>query len=937
MQAGYFCDPQLGCSDALIAEDLSNERAWQFSQEFRLSSNFSGPFNFTVGGNYLHYETEENYYVFSNALTIISTNGPPPLGYAYNPFNGQYQVTPGYVDPNPLSGLDNQGHNYFLNQNPYVLNSYAVFGDANYDLTHDVKLIAGLRWTDDQKHFVEIPSWVATEGYGYPIAGKINQKWERFTGRAVLNWTPHLDFTDQTLVYGSYAHGYKAGGANPPGAVFTAQIFGVDVNPVHPATFRPEYIEAFELGTKNTLLNGALTLNADIFYYNYTGYQISEIVDRTAINTNYNAHVEGAELETNWEPLAGLKLSFAGGYEDSSIAGGTKAVDLMDRTAGHPGWYVVKPFATEASNCIFPSYVAQWIVFGSPVIGGQAGSYCSVAYDFHLDPLTVLPYQPNPVVDFTGGSIKDTSGNPIVGYPGFDPLAGASGDPYAGQNSFNGVDYGPVPNNGQGFSKKLGGNQLPNAPHFTASLTAEYTMPVSDDWAATLHTDFYWQSQQWARVFEDPIDKIHGYANVNLSLILTSENGWQVMGYVKNVFDKTAITGTFLNSDDTGLTTNVFLTDPRLYGVRVTKHLDQNDGFWGSDWSGYDLFTGLFSDVDNGKPPLWIQLGGSFSQLDDAQEPFVPPFFPTFSKPITAPIAFQHTPHGSFDYDAKIVFAPNDSGWIFSAAVRYGRTARYNHAHQQTNPGTIPLPTFDNHASPLPRYFDAFNSSNESHAIFDFAVGKDIGLGMFGANGSSTVTGGLRFVQFSQSSGFSIHADPDYTFNKLGPKYHHNYFAAEAGKRTFHGIGPSLSWDASTPIADFTKTEDIGFDWGINAALLFGRQVARVHHQTTGSYHCEPILNGGCRIGTLVTGNGPKYYKSHYQRTPSPANRRRTVAVPNIGGFAGVSWHYNNAKVSFGYRADEFFGAMDGGIDTRKSENVGFFGPYANISIGLGG
>jgi hypothetical protein len=45
-------------------------------------------------------------------------------------------------------------------------------------------------------------------------------------------------------------------------------------------------------------------------------------------------------------------------------------------------------------------------------------------------------------------------------------------------------------------------------------------------------------------------------------------------------------------------------------------------------------------------------------------------------------------------------------------------------------------------------------------------------------------------------------------------------------------------------------------------------------------------------------------------------------------------WH---AIVSFGYRADGFFGAIDGGIDTYKSYNRGFFGPYANISIGLGG
>ncbi len=56
------------------AQDISDERAWQFSQEFRLASNFKGPFNFSVGGNYMHYETEENYYVFANALTLFAAS-----------------------------------------------------------------------------------------------------------------------------------------------------------------------------------------------------------------------------------------------------------------------------------------------------------------------------------------------------------------------------------------------------------------------------------------------------------------------------------------------------------------------------------------------------------------------------------------------------------------------------------------------------------------------------------------------------------------------------------------------------------------------------------------------------------------------------------------------------------------------------------------------
>jgi iron complex outermembrane recepter protein len=590
--SGVFCDPQLGCSDRLVAQDLSDERAWQLSQEFRLASNFSGPLNFSVGGNYLHYETGENYYVFINALTALAfastTNGyggPPdnhgclprmtnnaPGAWGYqnnNPATGGGTPTRNcpYVDPNPIGHLNDEGHNYFLSQNPYELNSYAGFGEAYYNVTDALKLTGGLRWTEDRKRFFDIPSEVDTGGFGYFITQTVNQQWDQLTGRAAANWTPKLDFTNQTLVYASYAHGYKAGGANPPGAVFpTPPVNGQPfvAEPIHPLIFKPEFIDAYELGSKNTLLDGALTLNGDVFYYNYKDYQISEIVDRTSINLNFNATVKGAELESSWEPAPGLKFNFAGGYEDTRIANGQSSVDLMDRTAGMPGWMVVKPFPTEASNCILPTYVVQALLEES---AGYRNSEpdptstafaCAQAYQQHLDPVTLYPYAPNPVgsggIDYAPNTGSEWAFPIPSGYPGFDPT-------------------NPAINNGAGFAKNVGGNQLPNAPHFTTSLSAEYTFPVSEDWAATLHSDFYWQSQSFARVFNDrPYDKIRGYSNVNLALILTSASGWQVLGYLKNVFNTTAITGDFLNSDDSGLTTNVFLTDPRLYGVRVTKN-----------------------------------------------------------------------------------------------------------------------------------------------------------------------------------------------------------------------------------------------------------------------------------------------------------------------------------------------------------------------------
>src|SRR5262249_20111260 len=148
-------------------------------------------------------ETEENYYVFINSLMLATytwrRSGPPQtqnwvpgvsdntnclvggLGDV-NPFKNTQIAVQGelqckYIDPNDLEHLNNKGHNYFLSQNPYTLNSYAGFGEVYYNILDDVKLIGGLRFTEDQKHFTDIPSELLLPGYGYPITGVVNQQW----------------------------------------------------------------------------------------------------------------------------------------------------------------------------------------------------------------------------------------------------------------------------------------------------------------------------------------------------------------------------------------------------------------------------------------------------------------------------------------------------------------------------------------------------------------------------------------------------------------------------------------------------------------------------------------------------------------------------------------------------------------------------------------
>src|SRR5205807_6759793 len=105
-----------------------------------------------------------------------------------------------------------------------TLKSTSIYGETYYDVVPDLlKLTLGARWTDDYKSQADrillINSIVPigadnNNDIGVPYQFQ-NQSWSKITGHAVLDYTPKLDFTDQTLVYASYARGYKAGGFNP--------------------------------------------------------------------------------------------------------------------------------------------------------------------------------------------------------------------------------------------------------------------------------------------------------------------------------------------------------------------------------------------------------------------------------------------------------------------------------------------------------------------------------------------------------------------------------------------------------------------------------------------------------------------------------------------------------------------------------------------------
>ncbi|MNS30344.1 catecholate siderophore receptor Fiu [compost metagenome] len=553
---GLYFDPQLGASNRMISADLSQSRNSQFYQELRLASQFGNGFDFSVGANYLNFKSKDDYYVFNNIFTMIAE-------YWYNRDvdNSLDVKTTGcddsvskecvYVDPTSLTKLAGDGHNYFRSKNDVKIESWAVFGEGYWDLTPDLRFTAGLRYTNDTKTTTPYPSQLllgadntgigmSSGGYirrGFSALPDVKQNWTAVTGRAVLDWKPDLSFTDDTLIYASYARGYKGGGTNPPRMDLNPDV--VQYQPL-PSDFEPEDVNAFEIGMKNSMMDDRLRLNMTAFYYDYKNYQVSQITDRISLNENFDARNWGVELETIFYPAENFRIDANIGYLNTRLDDGERSIDVMNRTQGNDDWVVVRPWLQVPSNCIAPKEHVETIL--SSPFGDSFGLFALSA--------------------LCGGSVRTGSFDPNFSPENFPiPLYMLYGFEY---------DYLSAPNGGRGFYADLSGNELPNSPNWTSNIGAQYTWNQSS-YDVTLRADYYWQDSSYARVYNTEYDRLKSWGSANLSLVVDiPSNGLAVSAYVKNLFDDAPIVDAFTNSDDSGLTTNVFTLDPRIIAVNVS-------------------------------------------------------------------------------------------------------------------------------------------------------------------------------------------------------------------------------------------------------------------------------------------------------------------------------------------------------------------------------
>ncbi|WP_421934897.1 TonB-dependent receptor [Phenylobacterium sp.] len=535
---GFVTDPQVGRDNKLRSFDFGRTDSKEYSQELRLFSNNEGAWNFSVGGLYTKYQSVTDYYVFSNSLTAFAQ---------LNDLGGIPNVFPFYVDPN-FPPSDNEGRNYYDSRGHNTTTSKAVFGEVYWALNDTLKLTAGLRYTDDHKVLDStpitllagptkvapppasgvIPNPNFTGGRGAAPAVRVDYQNAATTGRLNLQWTPELSFTEASTFYATYARGYKAGGFNTPCDATTPGCAAVT------SSFAPEQLDAFEIGTKNSLLGGSLIFNATAFYYNYKGYQISKIVNKSSQNENVDAKIKGVEIESIWEPIHNLRFNLQYGWLDTEIQNGS-SIDTMNRTQGNPNLVVVK--ATDGSNCVATT-------------SGVA---------------TLLTIAPSAVLGICSGLPSALAGAiGIYNYP-----AGVATAPAFVNNS-------PLPNSvaniGQGVPVNLTGKELPNSPKFTVGFGAQYKWDISDSMSLTARADYYRQDDSYARIFNSTTDKLEGYQNINATVTLSNPDwGLDIQLYGKNLTDEQPITDLYLTDDSSGLFTNTFTLEPRQYGVTVTK------------------------------------------------------------------------------------------------------------------------------------------------------------------------------------------------------------------------------------------------------------------------------------------------------------------------------------------------------------------------------
>lgn len=261
-----------------------------FSQEFRLNSQDGENLRWTLGAMYSREHGKQISTVDFSTEVINDALGGPAL-----PGGLLYTETA---------------------EGDLISTSAAVYGDMTYSFNEALDLTVGVRYSRDEKDYeltvpgpnVEFIGPVDFFGSGLIFADivdsfEIDESWSNVSSRVVLDYT----FSEDAMVYLSYATGYKSGG-------FTSTQID--------APFDEETVTNVELGLKSTWMDSRLRFNAAVYSYEYEDLQeygtVENPLPRLVIR-NQDAEGNGFEMDITWAVTENLTLSANYNYLDTEI------------------------------------------------------------------------------------------------------------------------------------------------------------------------------------------------------------------------------------------------------------------------------------------------------------------------------------------------------------------------------------------------------------------------------------------------------------------------------------------------------------------------------------------------------------------------------------------------------------------------------------------
>jgi iron complex outermembrane recepter protein len=311
-RASYVYAPLTGAPPVTInsqAHSLYQELKHFFSNELDLVSSGDSPFQYVLG----LYNYHEHY---NQPLSIESVTPQPQLC-------------------NPLGGVANPDCSPYQANQATSSQSNAVFGQIDWKFVPTWKAELGLRYTKDQKASDErarevfwdptlggaltpsfdvtslllgqVKNGVSTDGVDLKpdaqgfLTRHLDIRSDALTGTAGINWLPNKD----TTAYLTFTRGYKDAGLNSGLLVQFPYV-------------KPEFIDAYELGLKQTFFN-QLQLDTSLYYYNYIGAQFPLALTfqnqpPVAAFFNIDERIYGAEFEGKWAATDALRFNLALAY-----------------------------------------------------------------------------------------------------------------------------------------------------------------------------------------------------------------------------------------------------------------------------------------------------------------------------------------------------------------------------------------------------------------------------------------------------------------------------------------------------------------------------------------------------------------------------------------------------------------------------------------------